>query len=174
MKSDMRRLESTITKKLRWIMGPNTREMPNVWVREQCKIITIESHLRIRRIQLFRSILNFSGNLVDSDSELPALLYGNGPTEETQQIDERGNLLATANPWLTQFVADVHMAQARGALGALPSDFREWKDADGFQRSLKKLRTWRTHSKEDHQTSAPIQGPRLPCIGLATSAIACS
>ena len=44
---------------------------------------------------------------------------------------------------MKQFVADVHMAQELGALGALPSYLRAWKDAEGFQRGLKKLRTWK-------------------------------
>ena len=127
-KSELRKLEASVMKKLRRILCGSGRGRTNSSIRAECDVPTVTSFLRCRRLKLFVSILRMIGNLASADSGLPAALLSPGSDFSLPQLAGDGSVSAEANPWLRQFCEDVAEARRCGNVEELPVDILQWRD----------------------------------------------
>jgi len=145
--SQEHRLEGNLCKKMRFMLKGLARRKSNCWLRTTCGIPTLASTLRIRRLRLFRGILNMMGDLTTADAPLPAVLLGSGHAHGSAQLNPDGRPSASCNPWLQQFMDDIDHAAAVGALPPMIGSVLVFLHArpfnkqafEGFGASVKKL-----------------------------------
>ncbi|MFM7981660.1 MAG: hypothetical protein ACKPKO_20315 [Candidatus Fonsibacter sp.] len=158
-----RKLERASIGKQRRLLCGQARGHTNMWVREMCQTWTIQSSVQIQRLRILRSIILMSGDLESSNSQLPAVLFGEGL--DSVQIERNGACTSTANPWLLQFQTDLFAASACGAVRDLPLCFAALREHRSFlSANFHQLRSYRTGTSEDmHLSTTPTAAAAVVC-----------
>ena len=139
----LRKLEGSITKRLRYMLQGTALFMDNTWVRTTCHMPTVSSSLLIARLRFWRGVLQMQGNLTTADSPLPAVLPGCGRHPDSAQLCENGSPRDDCSPWLAMYAKDVRAACHANVLPAMPTAVSEWLDVPEFQQgSFHKLQSF--------------------------------